>query len=297
MGINMSAAINAQHRAYALKRAVAVATTVILSFSCAQDSVPLIERINAYRTAAQTCAGRPTAALGPLAPAPVLAAVDISSPQQSLEDALKRAGYAAARAQAIVISGPSTSSSAMAALKDRYCEVLSSPQFSEIGISREGKTWRLVLAQPLIPADLGGWAYAGKEVLALVNEARAKPRTCGNQKFGAAPPLEWNAKLGSAALAHSRDMADRNYFAHAERDGGTVGDRAAREDYEWTAIGENIAAGQGSADQVVSSWLTSPDHCVNVMKPDFTQMGAAYVVNKASDTGIYWTQVFGKPQR
>ena len=273
------------------------ATTVLLSFSCAQDNVPLIERINAYRTAAQTCAGRPTAALGPLAPAPALAAVDISSPQQSLEDGLKRAGYAAGRAQAIVISGPSTSGSAMGVLKDRYCEVLSSPQFSEIGISREGKTWRLVLAQPLIPADLGGWIYAGKEVLALVNEARAKPRTCGNQKFGAAPPVEWNAKLGSAALAHSRDMGNGNYFAHAERDGSTVGDRATREGYEWTAIGENIAAGQGSADQAVSSWLTSPNHCVNVMKPDFTQMGAAYFVNQASDTIIYWTQVFGTPQR
>ena len=286
-----------RHRLCAVARAVVVATTVLLTSSCTQDNVPLIERINAYRTVAHTCAGKPTAALGPLAPAAALAAVDISSPQQSLNDALKRAGYAAARAQAIVIAGPGTSNSAMGVLKERYCEVLSSPQFSEIGISREGKTWRLVLAQPLIAGDLGGWTYAGKEVLALVNEARGKPRTCGDQKFGAARPLEWNSKLGSAALAHSRDMAERNYFAHAERDGSTVGDRAAREGYEWTAIGENIAAGQGSAEQVLSSWLTSPSHCVNIMKPDFTQMGAAYVVNQASDTMIYWTQVFGTPQR
>ncbi|HEY0336426.1 MAG TPA: CAP domain-containing protein [Burkholderiales bacterium] len=289
--------IKGSRRAFGLARTIMVAATVILSFSCAQDNVPLIERINAYRTAPQTCAGKPSAALGPLAPASMLATVDISSPQQSLDDALRRAGYSAARAQAIVISGPSTSSSAMGVLKDRYCEVLSSPQFSEIGISREGKTWRLVLAQPLIPADLGGWTDAGKQVLALVNEARGKPRSCGNQKFSAAPAVEWNAKLGSAALAHSRDMANRNYFAHAEKDGSTVGDRAAREGYEWTAIGENIAAGQGSADQVVSSWLTSPTHCVNIMKPDFTQMGAAYVVNQASDTIIYWTQVFGTPPR
>jgi hypothetical protein len=295
--MNMSVAVHAGHRARVLTRAAVVATTLILTLSCTQDNVPLIERINTYRTSAQTCAGRPIAVLAPLAPAPALAAVDISSAQQSLEDALKRAGYAAARAQAIVISGPSTSESAMRVLKDRYCEALSSWQFSEIGISREGKTWRLVLAQPLIPADLGGWTFAGKEVLSLVNEARAKPRTCGSQKFAPAPPVEWNANLGSAALAHSRDMADRNYFAHAERDGSTVGDRASHAGYEWSAIGENIAAGQGSADQVVSSWLSSPDHCVNVMKPEFTQMGAAYVVNQSSDTGIYWTQVFGTPQR
>jgi len=33
------------------------------------------------------------------------------------------------------------------------------------------------------------------------------------------------------------------------------------------------------------------------MEAAFTQMGAAYAVNKASDTGIYWTQVFGTPRR
>ena len=92
-------------------------------------------------------------------------------------------------------------------------------------------------------------------------------------------------------------MASRNYFAHAARDGSTVGDRATREGYEWSAIGENIASGQGSPGQAVASWLTSPTHCANVMKPGFTQMGAAYFVNPASDTVIYWTQVFGTPQR
>ena len=272
-------------------------TALTLTEGCISDTVPLIERINAYRTAPQTCAGKTTSALGPLAPVPALDQVDIRSPQQSLTDELKRTGYSAARAQAIVISGPGTSGSAMGVLKERYCDVLASAQFSEIGISREGKTWRLVLAQPLIPTDLGGWVYAGKEVLALVNEARSKPRTCGDQKFDAAPAVEWDAKLASTALAHSRDMANRNYFAHAGADGSMVGDRAAREGYEWTRIGENIAAGQGSIERAMSSWLTSPSHCVNIMQPAFTQMGAAYFLNPASDTCIYWTQVFGTPGR
>ena len=273
-----------------------VAAAVILA-GCVSDNEPLIERINAYRTAPQTCAGKPTAALGPLAPAQALARVEIGSSEDSLNEALRRAGYTASRAQAIVISGPGSPGAAMGILKDRYCEVLSSPQFSEIGIAREGNKWRLVLAQPLIPANLPGWRDAGKEVLALVNEARMKPRTCGNQKFGAAPALEWDEKLASAARAHSSDMAKRNYFAHAAQDGSMVGDRATREGYEWSGIGENIASGQGSPEQAVSSWLTSPHHCVNVMKPEFTKMGAAFSINPATDTVIYWTQVFGAPQR
>ena len=289
--------MNLSHTIRTRVRGLLAIIVLTLTAGCASDNVPLIERINAYRTAPQTCAGKATSALGPLAPVAALDQVDIRSPQQSLTDELKRTGYSAARAQAIVISGPATSGSAMGVLKERYCEVLVSAQYSEIGISREGKTWRLVVAQPLIPADLGGWLYAGKEILTLVNEARAKPRTCGDQKFGAAPALEWNSKLGSTALAHSRDMANRNYFAHAGADGSKVGDRATREGYEWTRVGENIAAGQGSIERAVSSWLTSPSHCVNIMQPEFTQMGAAYFVNPASDTVIYWTQVFGTPGR
>jgi uncharacterized protein YkwD len=278
-------------------RRLCITAALVLTAGCMRDDVPLIERINAYRTSPQTCHGKATAPLGPLAPAPALSQVEINSSQESLNAALKRAGYSAARAQAIVIAGPGSSGAAMGVLKERYCKVLASAEFSEIGISREGKTWSLVLAQPLIPADLGGWAYAGKEILMRVNEARAKPRACGGQQFGAAAALEWDAKLGSAALAHSREMAEGNFVAHAGRDGSQVGDRAARAGYEWTRIGENIASGQGSIDQAVSSWLASPHHCVNVMQPDFTQMGAAYVINEAADSVIYWTQVFGTPSR
>jgi uncharacterized protein YkwD len=33
------------------------------------------------------------------------------------------------------------------------------------------------------------------------------------------------------------------------------------------------------------------------MNPRFTQMGAAYAINRASETGtVYWTQVFAAPR-
>lgn len=270
---------------------------LLTATGCTRDKTPLIDRINSYRSAPGTCAGKPARGVGPLAPSPVLSKVKLASAESALADALKQVGYSAARAQAIVLSGPSSAGAAMSVLQDRYCEALLAPQFSEIGIAREGRTWRLVLARPLIPQDLGGWAYAGKQVLALANAARAQPQTCGSERYGAAPALEWNAQLAAAALAHSRDMANRNYFAHSARDGSLVADRAVRAGYDWARIGENIAAGQGSAEQAVSSWLASPTHCANLMHPDYTQMGAAYVTNPASDTGIYWTQVLGKPGR
>jgi uncharacterized protein YkwD len=261
----------------------------------AADNTQLINLINDYRESPQTCEGKKTRPVGPLAPDDALARVKIG-PGTQLQSALKDAGYQAAQAQAIAVSGPSNPNAAMTAIKQRYCSILLNPQYTAIGISREAKTWHLVFARPLLSDDLGSWQEAGQEILKMTNEARTKPRSCGTQKYGTAPPLKWDEKLAVSALSHSRDMAKRNYFSHEAKDGSKVDARAKREGYNWRRIGENIATGQGSAKQVVSGWLASPGHCANIMNRNFTEMGAAYAVNPQSDTTIYWTQVFGTPR-
>ena len=274
---------------------VLLAGALIAGTASVQENKELTTLINALRSSPQTCEGKRTAPSGPLAPDAALDRAQIASGGQ-LQDALKDVGYQAARVQAIMMSGPSNSSAAMAFIKQRYCRAAMSPRYAEIGISREGDTWQVVLAQPLLSADLGEWREAGNEILRLTNAARAEPRTCGKQRFTAAPPLEWNAELATAALAHSREMANRNYFRHTGKDGNKVGGRATRAGYVWRRVGENIAAGQGSPKQVMSAWLSSPHHCANIMYGKFTEMGAAYVVNPDSDTTIYWTQAFGTPR-
>ena len=130
-------------------------------------------------------------------------------------------------------------------------------------------------------------------MLRHVNEARGRARVCGARSFGPAPPLAWNDALAQAALVHSRDMAARNYFDHADATGATVVQRATRTGYRWRVVGENIAAGQGSARQVVAGWLASPGHCANIMSREFADMGAAYAIDPHSAMEIYWTQAFG----
>lgn len=261
----------------------------------AQENSRLAVLINEYRQSPQTCEGRRTRPVGPLAPDAALAQVRIGSGMQ-LQRALKQAGYQAAKAQGIAVSGPADPDSAMTAIRQRYCSILLDPQYTAIGVSRHATTWNVVLARPLLSGDLGNWQEAGNAILKLVNAARAEPRTCGRQKFSAAPPVAWNEKLASAAHAHSRDMASRNYFRHESKDGSQVDIRASQAGYRWRSIGENIATGQGSPEQAVSGWLASPGHCVNIMNRNFTEMGAAYAVNPNSDTTIYWTQVFGTPR-
>lgn len=277
--------------------AVVVLTALPIGAAPAQadDGDELIARINAYRQAAATCDGQRSPPMTPLVANDRLARVQARSTAQ-LQRALQQAGYQFAAVQLIGVSGPASPDAAMKAIEQRHCSTLLDPQYAEIGVLRRANSWQLILARPLLPNDLGDWQAAGKAVLKWVNAARGKSQRCGDQAFVAAPPLDWNARLGLSALAHSRDMAARNYFSHRGKGGSLAGERATREGYRWRGIGENIAAGLGSAQQVVAGWLASPLHCVNIMNPEFTEMGAAYAVNPQSDAAIYWTQVFGTPR-
>jgi len=106
--------------------------------------------------------------------------------------------------------------------------------------------------------------------------------------------LTWNDQLAQAAQAHADDMSRRDYFAHESPEGGTVGDRTTQAGYDWAWIGENIAAGQTSAEQVMQEWMGSPGHKKNILFNEFTEMGVAVSANGAGR--LYWVQVFGKPR-
>jgi uncharacterized protein YkwD len=273
-------------------KAMFCAAALMAAPAWAQDARELVGLINAYRTAPQECEGKRSAATGPLAPDAHLEGVRTESGAR-LQEALKARGYPAAHAHSMTLSGPTSASAAMNLMKQRYCRPMLDPRYSNVGVSRDGRIWRIVLARPLLSPELGEWRQAGEEVLRLTNAARAQARTCGKRRFPAAPPLRWAKELGAAAFIHSRDMATRNYFDHRAPDGSQADARAQRQGYSWRRVGENIAAGQGSPERVTAAWLASPPHCENIMKREFAEMGAAYAVNQNSDSIIYWTQVFG----
>ena len=145
--------------------------------------------------------------------------------------------------------------------------------------------------------------------LDAINAARADTQDCGEEGiFDPAPALTWNDALANAAWEHSNDLAQSNTFSH---DGsGTASDTTAQEEnlgrgstfreriehqgyVNWRTIGENIAAGQTDAQEVVDAWLASPHHCANLMNPKFSEVGMALVVKEGSDYYQYWTQDFG----
>jgi uncharacterized protein YkwD len=127
-----------------------------------------------------------------------------------------------------------------------------------------------------------------QQVLDLTNSERTK---AGLQ------PLRLNEKLNQAAQGHSQDMAMADYFSHTGANGSNAGDRAASAGYYYSSLGENIAAGYITAEEVVQGWMNSPGHRANIMNAGYQELGVGYYY-LADDTGsvnynYYWTQEFG----
>ena len=123
-------------------------------------------------------------------------------------------------------------------------------------------------------------------MLNAVNSLRLKGCQCGNKNMAPAAPLTWNAKLAAAARRQVLDMVKTQRLSHTGSDHSTVGKRASDAGYNWSTIGENIAEGSDSVEDVMALWTGSPGHCSNMMEPAFHHMGAA-------QKGEFWVQVFG----
>lgn len=133
------------------------------------------------------------------------------------------------------------------------------------------------------------------DVLRAVNAARAQARKCGAVDKLAVGTLAWNNALFTAALGHSQDMALRNFFDHINLDGKTIGQRAISAGYNFAALGENIAAGQGTVSEVMAGWLGSTGHCNNIMNGVYTDIAVACVTTTRFEYPTYWTMELGKP--
>ena len=122
-----------------------------------------------------------------------------------------------------------------------------------------------------------------QELLRLVNEERQK---VGLRK------LYWHDSLGlrNAAIEHCKDMHVRNFFDHINPDGETPADRVKRHGiYSFNAVGENIAKGQTSPEEVMEAWMNSPGHRANILSEDFHFIGIGIIPYN----GVYiWTQCF-----
>lgn len=225
-------------------------------------------------------------------------AARINASGTPLADSLRQVGYRAAKSTSIFVRGTGRYDDALArVLRHRFCGDVLDADYREFGTSRQGKDVMVVFARPFVAPSPARADAISEQMLKLVNEARAQPRTCGSENFAAVPPLRLSTQLAHVALIHARDMAQRGHMSHEGSDGSNVAQRATRIGYQWRAVAENVAMGQETPDEALASWISSPGHCVNVMSPKYTEMGVAFADNPESRAGTYWAQVFGLPRK
>lgn len=136
-------------------------------------------------------------------------------------------------------------------------------------------------------------------------------------------PLTANYSLEIAAQRHAQDMNDRGYFSHFTPEGLSYVERVRNAGYlkpspggcgcpsqfsidtensqspgfsvaggdtctcePQFALGENLAKGQLSVEQVVEDWMNSPNHRENILRSEFAEIGIGIF-------GDVWVQEFG----
>ena len=213
---------------------------------------------------------------------------------RSLAAAAEGSGYKAETAAGLHVSGPE--SSTMQLLRRSNCRTVMNPSLHDIGVyHRRSDTWLVLASAYVVPARSQASMLASR-VLDLVNEVRARGARCGERAFAPAPPVQLSGTLAGVAMGHASDMAEHNYFEHEDLTGHSPADRVRAVGYQEKLVGENIAYGPKSADEVVQGWLDSPGHCENIMDPRFAEMGIAYAPGHASKHGLYWVQVLAAPR-
>jgi uncharacterized protein YkwD len=126
---------------------------------------------------------------------------------------------------------------------------------------------------------------AEMEMLSLINDFRAGHGL---------DPLTLSAPLGAAAEAKSEEMARLNYFQHQSPSGVTPRQLDAAHGYQFnTDIGENLAAGQETAQATFDQWRDSAPHRELMLDGDFTAIGVGRAFNVESTYDWYWTAEFG----
>ncbi len=204
-----------------------------------------------------------------------------------LDVALESVGVRARQSAslALVRGGPDDAASG---LRDRLCAELTTAEWTRLGwYSDSGGLW-IVITVPSQPPARADAPAVSATALRLANAFRAKGARCGSKVFGPAPAADARPRARARAQVQADEMAKFQFLAHEGRDGSTPAERATRAGYEWRVVGENVAAGPESAEEVMRGWEQSPDHCRNLMDSDFTGMGLAYAASPRTTGHSTW---------
>ena len=83
------------------------------------------------------------------------------------------------------------------------------------------------------------------------------------------PGLQASGRLDLSAQRWTNTMVDHGAFSH----GADFAARITAAGFDWSHVGENIAAGYRTPAGVVRAWMRSTGHCQNILDPMFREVG------------------------
>ena len=135
-----------------------------------------------------------------------------------------------------------------------------------------------------------------ERVVGLVNAERIKRGLA---------PIRLNLKLIEVAEGYACRHIEADFYellggpdggglAHVDPiTGDGPGERALDGGYLFISLGENLAGGQRTPEEVVTDWMASSGHRQNILAPQWRETGVG--VRSGGFFGVYWVQVFGDP--
>lgn len=135
---------------------------------------------------------------------------------------------------------------------------------------------------------------------AIISIADVILETNNQRKANGLSSLSENEKLNAAADFKMRDMFARQYFDHyGPGQISGIPELLMRFGYNYIVAGENLALGDfGNANDLVSVWMASPGHRVNILNSAYRDIGVAtgYDLFQGRQT-IIVVQIFGTSVR
>lgn len=97
--------------------------------------------------------------------------------------------------------------------------------------------------------------------------------------------LTENAQLDQSACLKAQDMVAKNYWAHVSPDGLQPQYWVEQVGYHYYRLGENLAYGFRTSNDVMSGWEKSPEHEAN-LSGDYTETGVCVLYDQSYMGGL-----------
>ncbi|WP_078885285.1 CAP domain-containing protein [Streptomyces sp. NRRL S-146] len=149
---------------------------------------------------------------------------------------------------------------------------------------QESPSWPLPAPGPVRPRDSTPHTRPARvrdDTAAEVVDAVNRQRTRADCR-----PLRLRTSLNRTAQRHSADMAREQRLTHIGSDGSSPAARMRDAGYHPGYIAENIAAGPGTPESAVRTWIDSPEHRGIILTCRYIHAGVGVADGRG---GPWWT--------